>query len=53
MQNQRKYSEKYAKSKFLTRTEPGQADLEQKFSADEREVYGGAPVEETERKQKQ
>ena len=35
------------------RTEPGQADLEQKFSADEREVYEGTPSEEAERKQKQ
>ena len=48
MQNQRKYSEKYIKSEFLMRTESGQADLEQKFSADEREVYEGTPSEETE-----
>ena len=30
------------------RTEPGRADLEQKFPADEREVYEGTLSEETE-----
>ena len=37
---------------FLMRTHPGRMDLEQKSSADEREVYEGTPSEETAIKQK-
>ncbi len=47
MQNRRKYGENCTLGKFLMRTEPGRTDLEQKFLADEREVYEGTPSEET------
>ena len=49
MQKRRKSSETYIIGEFLMRQESGRTDLEQNFSADEREVYKCTPSEETEK----
>ena len=44
MQKRRKSSETYIIGQFLMRQEPGRTDLEQNFSADERERGNGKRI---------